>query len=119
MEIENITVTRMLDIDAPNPVKGKVVARQNKNRYFSVDKVFVQLDMQDNPIIVLNSTLPMNVRNLEVDKTYTFRRYNLFYNKEYTGTHQSSFCFDRGQEFSEVGKTGKIRYYQAEELLQE
>jgi len=118
VNVEDITVTRMLDIDAPNPIKGRIIARQDKNRFYPIDKVFVELQMENNPVIVLNTTLPMNVKNLDVGRTYTFKRYNLFYNKERTGTHQSSFCFDRGQEFSEIGKTGKIRYYREEYILQ-
>ena len=113
MNPEDIIVSRQIELEIPNIVKGRIVARENKNRFNPRDKIFVELQMKGTPTIVLTDTLPMKVKNLDVGKTYTFRKYNLYYNKEYTGTHLSSFCFDRGQEFSEVGKTNKVRYYRA------
>lgn len=113
MDIESIKTTRFSDIDVPNKVKGKVVAVRKKNRFITKDMAFVQLELEGSPTIALSSTIAMNVSNLEQGKDYTFRRYNLYYTREKTGKVMHSFSYDRGDNFSVVGKAGKTRFYEA------
>ena len=72
------------------------------------------LDLPDYPIVYLADTLAMKTSALSVGGEYIFRHYDLYYNKELTGKRYHSFIYDRGNSFSEIGKTGKERFYIAQ-----
>lgn len=109
-EIENVQVK---DLELPNSFNGIVVKKNLKNRFIAYNQVKILLDIEGLPTCMLTDTLAMRVKNLEEGKQYNFRIYDIYYTKESETPANKGICFNRGEEFSEVGSTGKIRYYRA------